>query len=33
MRRTTRGGLVMATASLLALGVWTSAAVAQDAAG
>ena len=32
MRRTTRGGLVMATASLLALGVWSSAGGA-DATG
>ena len=33
MRRTTRGGLVMATAGLLALGVWSSAAVAQTPPG
>ena len=33
MRRRTRGGLVMATAGLLALGVWSSAAVAQTPPG
>ena len=33
MRRTTRGGLVMATAGLLALGVWSSVPVAQTPPG
>ena len=33
MRRTTRGGLVVATAGILALGVWSSAGVAQSPPG
>src|SRR6187397_2904085 len=33
MRRTARGGLVMATVGVLALGVWSSAAVAQTPPG